>query len=154
MKTILFPLFFLLGVSGLYSQNHYLNVNLKNGTCITYDIADITKIDFGNIVTSQEAQKLIQIITTFKVMQNYPNPFNPSTTIQYEIPGAGKVEIQIFNITGQLVKTIENRHNTGGSYLIMWDGNNEAEVKVASGLYLYSVTYEHTTQSKKMILVK
>lgn len=154
MQKILYLFSLFLFVSASYPQTYYLNVNLKSGTKVIYDVAEISKIDFSNIVTSQDAQKVAQIIKSFKVMQNYPNPFNPSTTIQYEIPRAGKVEVQIFDINGRLVRTIENQNKSAGAYHVEWNGQNESGGKVASGLYLYSVKFENSIFSKKMILIK
>lgn len=135
MKKILYLFSIFLGVSVLYPQTYYLNVNLKSGTRVTYVVADITRIDFSDITRLEEAQKLSQMIKSFKVLQNYPNPFNLSTTIEYQIPKAGNVQILIFDINDRLVKTIENQNHTAGSYNVMWDGQNERGVKVASGLF-------------------
>jgi flagellar hook assembly protein FlgD len=103
-----------------------MNVNLSDGTIITYEITDIRKIDFSNITSLEDAQKISHIIKTFKVMQNYPNPFNPTTTIEYEIPIGGNVQILIFDINGRLIKTIENSHKLAGIHEVIWDGQNES----------------------------
>ena len=87
-------------------------------------------------------------------MQNYPNPFNPSTTIQYEIADAGKIEINIYDLNGRLIKSIVNKYQQAGSYHVVWDGMNKSGNKVSSGVYVYTVKYGNTVSSKKMILLK
>ncbi len=131
-----------------------MNVNLKDGNKETYEIGNIQKIDFNDITNIDDAQKLQHIIKSFKLLQNYPNPFNPSTTIEYQIPRSGKVEISIFNMNGRLVKKIVNQNQNEGSYKVVWNGKNQTGGKVASGLYLYTVKFENSISSKKMLLLK
>lgn len=154
MKKILyfFSLFLFMSVS--YPQTYFLNVNFKNGTKVIYNVADINKIDFSPVTRLEDAQKLTRIIKSLWVLQNYPNPFNPSTTIQYEIPKAGEVEIHIFDLNGRVVKTMKNQHPSAGSYEVEWDGRNKTGAIVASGPYMYSVKFENSVVSKKMILIK
>jgi len=154
MKTLLLLLLFFIAVEWAYSQTYYMNIYLKNGTRITYQLTEIHRIDFTNIVSGQHAKGSTQITQSFKLLQNYPNPFNPSTIIEYQIPEAGKVEIEIYDITGRLVRMMENVNHSAGKYQMVWDGLNENGIKVASGLYLYSVKYQNTIHTKKMILIK
>jgi hypothetical protein len=154
MKRFLFLFSIFLSFSFVFSQTYYLNVNLKDGTKATYEIADIIKIDFSEITNVEDLDKLSHIVKSFKLMQNYPNPFNPSTTIQYEIPKKGKVEIQIFDITGRFVKNIVSQNQPSGTHKTVWNGNNESGQEVASGFYVYTVKFENTLLSKKMILLK
>jgi hypothetical protein len=90
--------------------------------------------------------------------QNYPNPFNPSTTIEYDVPEvAGKiprVAIQIFNIVGQKVKTIDAGIKETGRYPVIWYGTNENNVRVASGVYFYRLLAGDYVSTKKMVLLK
>ena len=154
MKKLLFIIFIFLSVSFGRTQTYYLNVNLKDGTKATYEVANISKIDFSGITGLEDTEKLQNIVKSFKLMQNYPNPFNPSTTIQYEIPKTGKVEVSIFDINGRLIKNVVNQTQQAGSRRVVWNGQNKSGVKVASGLYVYTVKFENTILSKKMILLK
>ena len=70
--------------------------------------------------------------------QNYPNPFNPETRIRYAIPEPGHVTLRIYRIDGQLVKTLQNGNQSPGRYERIWDGNNEFDRKVSSGVYFYN----------------
>ncbi|MDR3668628.1 MAG: T9SS type A sorting domain-containing protein [Ignavibacteriaceae bacterium] len=85
----------------------------------------------------------------YKLNQNFPNPFNPSTTISYNIPNAGIVNIKIFNVLGQLVKTLVNQTQTAGTHQITFNANT-----LTSGVYFYSLTVNNFTQVKKMMLLK
>ncbi len=73
---------------------------------------------------------------TFTLFQNYPNPFNPTTTIRYGLPkDASGVELVIYNILGQRVRTIEQGNEGKGYHEVVWDGRNSNGVSVASGVY-------------------
>jgi len=85
---------------------------------------------------------------------NYPNPFNPSTTIEYEIPKAGYVKIQIYNSIGQLINTIEDDYKNPGKYSIQWNGKNSAGENLSSGIYFYRMSSNGLTLVKKMLLLK
>ena len=87
--------------------------------------------------------------TEFSLLQNYPNPFNPTTKIQYSIPKAGDVTINIFDILGQTVSSFNKIHTSGGQYSIVWSADN-----FSSGLYFYSIEVGNFRDVKKMILLK
>jgi parallel beta-helix repeat protein len=90
----------------------------------------------------------------FEVAQNYPNPFNPVTNISVNLPENAQLTVKIYNILGQEVKTLVNREMTAGSYVFMWNGDNNAGNKAPSGTYIYKVTAGENTKSLKMILLK
>lgn len=85
---------------------------------------------------------------------NYPNPFNPETTISFDMPKAGKANISIFNLKGQLVKTILNDEVAIGNHNIVWEGRDSQNRAVASGIYFFRVKTDTQTTQKKMILMK
>ncbi|OGU54915.1 MAG: hypothetical protein A2V66_02075 [Ignavibacteria bacterium RBG_13_36_8] len=93
--------------------------------------------------------------TDYKLIGNYPNPFNPETTIQYYIPEISHVKISIYNILGQLVKTLCDNIQTSGKYNVQFNANN-----LSSGVYFYTLFAESNQTSKsfynvkKMILIK
>jgi len=94
----------------------------------------------------------------FELQQNYPNPFNPATTIRFLVPhnvGAqSAVTLRIYNVMGQLVRTLANGSFAAGSYLAVWNGDNEAGVKVSSGLYFYELQAGNFTAIKRMVLAQ
>lgn len=91
---------------------------------------------------------------SFALNQNYPNPFNPITTISFDLPEPSHVKLEIFDITGRKVATIKNNLMTAGTHTITWHGRDDRKQPVASGVYLYRLTTDHTVLSKKMLLIK
>jgi uncharacterized delta-60 repeat protein len=85
----------------------------------------------------------------FLLSQNYPNPFNPSTTIRYSIPRLSKVEMTLFNLLGEKIKTLVDEEKMPGSYEV---GINAANL--SSGIYFYQLKAGDFIQTKKMILLK
>ena len=155
MKKIFLSLFIIAMFSNALSQSYYLNVNLNDGNKTSFPIQDIKKITFSGIsVDIKDSKHLQNLIKTFMLFQNYPNPFNPTTTIEYQVPKSGKVEINIFNISGQLVRKFTNEHQESGSYKTIWDGNNMQGNVVTSGIYIYKVKFDHSILSKRMIFIK
>lgn len=90
----------------------------------------------------------------YQLVGNYPNPFNPTTDIKFLAPQDGKVRIDIFNINGQLVKTVLNENVTAGVKAVTWDGTNSNGAKVNSGIYLYKLTAGDYVETQKMVLMK
>jgi len=91
---------------------------------------------------------------SYKLGQNYPNPFNPSTRISYSIPKTSSVNISIYNIKGELTKTLVNEQKAAGDYEVTWEGIDNDGHRVATGVYLYRIMTGDFIKSKKMVLVK
>jgi flagellar hook assembly protein FlgD len=90
-------------------------------------------------------------------LNNYPNPFNPYTIISFSVPydlTNLKVELNIYDITGRLIKTLFNENLSAGNYLTKWAGDNATGNKVSSGIYIYSIRVGDRAVNKKMSLVK
>lgn len=92
--------------------------------------------------------------TSFELMQNYPNPFNPVTEISYSLPQSSHVEISIYNIYGQRIKTLVNSDQPTGSYEIIWDGKDSAGREVSSGIYFYRMQTDSFQETRRMTLLK
>jgi len=90
----------------------------------------------------------------FALSQNYPNPFNPTTRIDYSLPSAQHVTLEIYNVQGQKVRTLVNETVGAGDHSVEWDATTDAGVQVASGVYLYRLTAGDHSESKKMSFVK
>ena len=88
-------------------------------------------------------------------LTNYPNPFNPETTISYQIKNPAKVEITVYNIKGQKVRTLVNEKKRNGLYKVIWNGKDNKNKTVASGVYLYKLNVNGKTVAvKKFLLLK
>jgi flagellar hook assembly protein FlgD len=86
--------------------------------------------------------------------QNYPNPFNPTTTISYSLAQPGNVELAVYNIKGQKVKTLVNERKEAGSHKVIWNGKNDTNKSVSSGIYFYQLSTYTKNMKKKMLLLK
>ncbi|NQT27450.1 choice-of-anchor D domain-containing protein, partial [candidate division KSB1 bacterium] len=90
----------------------------------------------------------------FALHQNYPNPFNPETTIRYSLPRASKVDIMIFNVLGQKVRTYYEDQAAAGHFQIIWDATNDYAVQVSSGVYFYQIRTEDHIANRKMVVIR
>jgi len=86
--------------------------------------------------------------------QNYPNPFNPETTISYRIPDKARVVIKIFNLKGELVRTLVDEIKSTGFYSIGWDGKDDKDRLVPSGIYYYQLKSRDLLRTNKMLFLK
>lgn len=90
----------------------------------------------------------------YQLLQNYPNPFNGTTTIMYQLPKTTHVTIQIYNILGTLRTTLLNEKQQQGNYKITWNGKDQRDFDMSSGLYFYFLKTEDHVRSGKMILMR
>lgn len=90
----------------------------------------------------------------FNNLTNYPNPFNPNTTICFNLSKAGSVNLEIYNLKGQRIKSLINQTLGTGEHNAVWTGTDENGKKVSSGVYFYRLTAGSTSVMKKMIMVK
>jgi len=99
-------------------------------------------------------ENLKKLPDQFQLKQNYPNPFNPTTTIEYYLSRKSDVTLSIYNQLGQIVKKVSFGKMTAGSYFYQWDGKDEYERKVSSGVYFYRLEVNERHLTKKMVLLK
>ncbi len=86
--------------------------------------------------------------------QNYPNPFNPSTTISFTVAARGSVELSVFDLLGRRVRILTEGPRSAGQHTVVWDGTDENERTVGSGIYVYRIRIADFVQTRKMVLVK
>jgi hypothetical protein len=86
--------------------------------------------------------------------QNYPNPFNPATEIAFSLPEPGYVSLKIYNIAGQLVRTLASGSYQAGEHFVVWDGRNGENEGVASGVYFYVLSTDRGRVTKSMTLLR
>ncbi len=90
-----------------------------------------------------------------ELFNNFPNPFNPETTISYQLPENSKVELTVYNLKGQKVKQLVSEQFSAGHHSVVWDGKDENDKSVASGVYFYRLNVNKKTEKvKKMLLLK
>jgi len=138
-------------------------VEAQRGKKLTDEQADLL-IEYANriisVLSGSPAPAVAIVIPSEPLLsQNYPNPFNPDTWIPYQLPKDADVTIRIYNVSGQLVRTLELGHKPAGFYLnrskaAYWDGRNEVSENVASGIYFYSIQAGKYTSMRKMLMLK
>ncbi|MBN1212068.1 MAG: T9SS type A sorting domain-containing protein [candidate division Zixibacteria bacterium] len=118
---------------------------------VTYYGAKVTAVfDYLLDVTDESGD----LPHDFSLGLNYPNPFNPATTFEYSLPYACEVELNVYNIRGQKVRTLVNQTMSAGRYTAVWHGVNDDGRSVASGVYFYRIRTDDFVATKKMILMK
>lgn len=113
---------------------------------------------------SEDSENLasnLSIPTEYQLLGNYPNPFNPSTTISYALPFESEVVVNIFDLTGSIIKSFNLNNQTAGYKTLNWDGKNNSGTAVSSGIYIYSIKAVSTegngksfVKSSKLMLLK
>jgi flagellar hook assembly protein FlgD len=106
-------------------------------------------LDVGTAVEEQQ-----MLPTEYVLAQSYPNPFNATTVIEFAIPEAALVRLDVYNVLGRRVKTLVQGTQPAGFYRTVWDGRDEAGHPVPTGLYLYRLTASDWIQTRRMMLIK
>jgi hypothetical protein len=122
-----------------------------------YDTVQVSLADTeGKLMQVHQKQENNNQPTRYTLYQNYPNPFNPETLIKYAVSGDGltRVNLKIYNIVGQLVKTLVDEDQMPGEYTRTWNGKDEKNQDVASGMYFYKLKVSNFTETKKMVLLR
>lgn len=98
----------------------------------------VWKRSISEMITGVNVNKN-KLPTGYSLQQNYPNPFNPTTTIEYELPKISKVELTIYDMLGNIVKTFKYSSQQAGKQSVVWNGRNSNGQQVASGVYIYTL---------------
>lgn len=99
--------------------------------------------------------KEVVVPSTYRLSQNYPNPFNAGTVIEYGLPIAGKITLEVFNILGQKIAVlIDAEEKDEGNYSVKWDGRSTNGTFVSTGVYFYRLYAGNFVSTKKMLLIR
>ncbi len=141
-----------------YTDN---SINMKNTSSYSFKQATDIEDERFEVITGTEyylenylSQSSGLLPLTFNLYQNYPNPFNPITTIKFDLPKSGEVELTVFNVLGQEVDQIFKGLMIKGEHTLQWDGVDYNGSPVASGTYFYRLKTGQQIQTKKMILIR
>jgi hypothetical protein len=148
--------------TGFYSLNVPAGIYTVTATAAGYDsltqenIAvapnQNSTVNFLMVPTSNEDENVP--ITVTALLGNYPNPFNPETTISYDIKDAGNVRLAVYNVKGQLVRSLVNTEQAAGRYRVIFDGRDDKGNPLSSGIYLYRFTAGRYSSTRKMMLME
>jgi len=128
------------GTADGYWSTHRSNMQ-RNG----HFISNLDALDISDEIMDYE----------FALYNAYPNPFNPTTTIEFEVPHSMDVILNVYDISGKLVKTLVNDLKNTGKHSVIWDGTNQYGNTVANGVYIYKlISSENILISNKMVLLK
>ena len=124
------------------------------GTAWFDDFSVMKMVVAPPLVAVDDGNESFQIPTDFELSQNYPNPFNPITMIDFAVPYDEWINLTIYNLLGQKVRTLVNGVHTQGRYQINWNTQNDFGQTVSSGVYIYTLTTKDTRITKKMLLIR
>lgn len=116
-------------------------------------VTDPAQFDISNnyfsITVVTGAEDVIETPNSISLSQNYPNPFNPSTRIEYTLPSSAYIRLDVYSVTGQLIKTLVNKHQEAG-----YHSADFAADDLSSGLYIYRLSAGDRVLSRKMLYLK
>lgn len=104
--------------------------------------------------TNVTPYNFVELPAMHNLSQNYPNPFNIRTDINYQIVEDAYVVLRIYNVNGQLTKTMIDKYQKSGEYAIYWDARNDSGLDVASGIYFYQLNVGKNSIINKMVLLR
>jgi photosystem II stability/assembly factor-like uncharacterized protein len=127
---------------------HYYKIHMFNSNegWIVGDTLLYTTDGGGSVGVQQISSEIPE---KFKLHQNYPNPFNASTIISYDISKSTLIKLEVFDIAGKKIKTLDEGFRNAGKYEIIFNAN-----ELASGIYYYKITTEKYIETKKFVLIK
>ncbi len=153
---VILPLDSYSGQAGVKFRFHFVSDDLSEGGAGWY--IDDVQINFRPTSVEEEPAS---VPLRFSLDQNYPNPFNASTTMRFAVVGSRftvhspiHTTLRIFNVRGQLVKTLADEEKQQGEYWLVWDGMDKNGKEVGSGIYFYQLVAGDRKITKKMLLLK
>jgi flagellar hook assembly protein FlgD len=131
------------------------NVCIEIDNLENFDIAriEVASAD-GEAVSVIRAAKEVALPEEFALHQNYPNPFNPQTTISFDLAAAARAEMAVYNVLGQEVRLLIDGYLPAGKHSVVWDGRDDNNQQVSSGVYFYRLVSQGNALTRKMIMLK
>ncbi len=142
------------GVTNPMWIHRFDNTGIFTVICRVTDLGYTIDVEWTVEVIVANGEEQLPIPGEVCIIGVFPNPFNPTTTISFSIPKDDKVELKVYNIKGQLVKTLVNDHLEAGMHKAVWNGDNQSGKNVSSGIYLYRLESGGKSKAQKMLLLK
>ena len=126
------------------------SVELQDSEVGLHESSDARRVQSTAVLTGPGGQT-----DGFELWPNYPNPFNGTTAIRFALPVVAPVRLRIYNMLGQVVRTLVEGNQPSGVHVITWDGRDDSSVEAASGYYLYRLEIaEEYVEGRLMLLVR
>jgi len=147
--------------------NYVLNLPVGTGS-ITVTAGDYYPQTISNVIVQENQTTTLNItmihptanddqfagVPVTSISGNFPNPFNPSTTIEFNLAKASFTRLEIYNVKGQLVRTLAREELRTGKYELVWNGRDDTGCEVSSGIYFVKLSHDGKSYSRKMMLMK
>ena len=143
------------GNSSSRHEYEYVDKYVINGVKYWYKLEDVDysgNTELHGPVSATPMKKAAP--KEFCLYPNYPNPFNPVTTISYDLPEDGFVELSVYNMRGEKITTLMQGNQEAGSYRLNWDGINQNGDMVASGIYFLRIASGNYFKTSKMVFIR
>lgn len=121
--------------------------------CIDYGTTATEDIELWPVATGIPGGDTPPVVRVLS-LEGYPNPFNPLTTLRYDIPEAGSVRLNVYDVRGRKVRTLVNKHQRAGEHAIIWNGRNDYGGEVSSGIYMVRLEAGGDVRTRKMVFLK
>ncbi|MBN1481000.1 T9SS C-terminal target domain-containing protein [candidate division KSB1 bacterium] len=131
----------------------FTDSNVEPGAQYYYHIVEIDERG-DRIMHGPVGVQVSGVPEQYGLQDAYPNPFNPTTKIHYQLPAAGHVSLEIYNMMGQKVKTLLAGAQNAGTHVINWDGTNDSGELVSAGTYVYRIKAGEFEASKTITFLK
>jgi hypothetical protein len=138
-------------LSAYDNQRVYITIRCVSNDAFIFFVDDFSVHGVGGSVSSDD--QLVPVIAT-ELQGNYPNPFNPETTIRYSLKENIPVTLEVYNVKGQLVKTLVNEAPGVGNHSVVWRGTDNNNRPVSTGVYFFKMNAGKYSSTKKMIMMK
>ncbi|MFZ5433557.1 MAG: S8 family serine peptidase [Calditrichota bacterium] len=148
-------------IADMITDTFFVDEPQPDSTELEYTVSALYR--FGHSDFSDPLTVVIDLLVTdrqsnlpdkFALYPNQPNPFNPTTAIRFDVPETADIRLEVFDVTGRLVRTLHSGTMTAGRYQFLWNSTDDAGRSVASGLYLCRMVSPRYTATQKMLLVK
>jgi len=141
------------GNSSEETSYQFVDAKVVAGETYSYRLESVSLN--GVVEVEKTVEVLVPVPAEFALLNNYPNPFNPTTNLKFQLPEISEVSVDIYDITGKLVKKlVHNQTYQAGEFVVQWDATDEFQSRVSSGMYLYHFRAGKFSKVSKMVLLK
>ncbi len=137
----------------VYTDTNIISIQTTAGNYDFHMLDDIISIEFDTVGIEPDLEEIGERVPV-KFLKNYPNPFNPETSISFDTGYDAKVNLTIYNVKGQKVKTLVDSMMKQGSHSVKWQGTDSHGKKVGGGVYFYRIEVGNKVITRKMLLLK